>query len=141
MLKLRGRKITVIIVHHAGRSGEMRGASRREDMAHWIISLKDDSKDGESKAWVTTFKKCRNCQAIEAPSLRWIMDTSSEKMNLACEKYSGPDAMLALIRDGVDSATELAEELSVTKGCISKWAKKLESGGLVVIQERRYKLS
>ncbi|NJR42410.1 MAG: AAA family ATPase, partial [Akkermansiaceae bacterium] len=85
LLKLRGRKITVIIVHHAGRSGEMRGASRREDMAHWIISLKDDSKDGESKAWVTTFKKCRNCQAIEAPSLRWIMDTSSEKMNLACE--------------------------------------------------------
>jgi hypothetical protein len=141
LLSLRGRKITVIIVHHAGRNGLMRGASRREDMAHWIISLKDDSGDGEMKAWVTDFKKCRNCQAMEAPSLRWTMQTRDGRLSYTCEKHSGPEAMFALIRDGVESARELAEEMGVTPGCISKWAKKLQLAGRITIKERKYTLA
>jgi RecA-family ATPase len=38
LLGLRNNRITTIIVHHAGRNGQMRGASRREDAAHWILS-------------------------------------------------------------------------------------------------------
>lgn len=138
LLELRGRRITVLIVHHAGRNGEMRGASRREDMAHWIISLKDDSGDGEKKAWVTHFKKCRNCQAMEAPSLKWTITTSSSPLVVTCELHSGPEAMFALIRDGVERASELAEELNVTTGCVSKWAKKLAADGRITISERKY---
>jgi AAA domain len=138
LLELRGRKISVIIVHHAGKNGDMRGASRREDMAHWIISLKDDSGDGEQKAWLTHFKKLRNCQALEVPSLRWIIQTDEHRLTLQCEKHSGPEAMFALIRDGIETATDLAEELSVTKGCISKWAKKLASDGKIKISDRKY---
>ena len=140
LLDLRGRKITVIIVHHAGRNGQMRGASRREDMAHWIISLKDDSGDGEMKAWVTHFQKCRNCQAMEAPSLRWTIKTIGESLTYTCEKHCGPEAMFALIRDGIDTSSELAEELGVTKGCVSKWAKKLATDGRIIISDRKYKL-
>jgi len=138
LLELRGRKITVLIVHHAGRNGEMRGASRREDMAHWIISLKDDSGDGEVKAWVTHFRKCRNCQAMEAPPLRWTMETKDESLKYTCEMHSGPEAMFALIRDGVEKASELATELGVTTGCVSKWAKKLAVDGRIKISERKY---
>lgn len=141
LLSLRGRKITVIIVHHAGRNGLMRGASRREDMAHWIISLKDDSGDGEMKAWVTDFKKCRNCQAMEAPSLRWTMHTRDGRLTYTCEKHSGPEAMFALIRDGLESAKELAEEMGVTAGCVSKWAKKLHVAGRIIIKDRKYTLA
>lgn len=141
LLSLRGRKITVIIVHHAGRNGLMRGASRREDMAHWIISLKDDSGDGEMKAWVTDFKKCRNCQAMEAPSLRWTIQTRDGRLTYTCEKHSGPEAMFALIRDGVESPKDLSEEMGVTSGCISKWAKKLHVAGRITIKERKYTLA
>jgi hypothetical protein len=41
LLDLRRRKIAVVIVHHAGRSGEMRGTSKREDNVFWIIALDD----------------------------------------------------------------------------------------------------
>ena len=44
LLDLRRRKIAVILVHHAGRSGEMRGTSRREDSVFWIIKLEEDSR-------------------------------------------------------------------------------------------------
>lgn len=141
LLSLRGRRITVIIVHHAGRNGLMRGASRREDMAHWIISLKDDSGDGEIKAWVTDFKKCRNCQSMDALTLRWTIQTRSNRLTYTCEKHSGPEAMFALIRDGVESPKELAEELGVTGGCVSKWAKKLHVAGRITIKGRKYLLA
>ena len=42
LLDLRRHNIAVMIVHHAGRGGtHMRGASRREDSAVWVIRLED----------------------------------------------------------------------------------------------------
>jgi hypothetical protein len=41
LLDLRRRRIAVIVVHHAGRNGEMRGTNRREDAAFWVIKLED----------------------------------------------------------------------------------------------------
>jgi hypothetical protein len=138
LLKMRSRRITVIIIHHAGRNGDMRGASRREDIAHWIISLKDATGEGHSTRWVTHFKKCRNCPSMEAPPLRWTITEKDGKLEVGCEKYSGPEAMLGLIRDGVGGATELSGELGVTTGCVSKWAKKLIQQGLIKKSGRDY---
>ncbi len=140
LIRLRHRKITVIVVHHAGRNGEMRGASRREDMAHWILSLKDDTDDGQSvKTFVTTFTKCRNCSVSDAPPLRWSVDLSGEQVAYDCRRHNGIDAMEALIRDGVEQNSELAAELGVSPGNVSKWAKRLEKDGRISIDGRKYK--
>ena len=40
LLSLRRRGITVFLVHHAGRSGQQRGTTKREDIADLIVSLK-----------------------------------------------------------------------------------------------------
>jgi KaiC/GvpD/RAD55 family RecA-like ATPase len=40
LLRLRRRGISVLIVHHAGKSGEQRGTSRREDVLDTSISLR-----------------------------------------------------------------------------------------------------
>lgn len=139
LLSLRKRHITVVFVHHAGKSGVMRGASRREDMAHWIISLKDDTKEGESTSFITSFAKCRNCPGRDAPPLRWTLHTGGGHLTYACRPYIGQEAMLDLIREGIDDATGLAEEMGVSKGAISKWAKKLEAEGSIKIESRKYK--
>src|SRR5690349_6525993 len=39
LLDLRRRRIAVLIVHHAGRSGFMRGTTKREDSLDWIIKV------------------------------------------------------------------------------------------------------
>jgi hypothetical protein len=44
LLELRRRRIAVIIVHHAGRNGFMRGTSKREDPAAWVIKIESSSK-------------------------------------------------------------------------------------------------
>ncbi|OQW61512.1 MAG: hypothetical protein A4S14_17100 [Proteobacteria bacterium SG_bin9] len=43
LLQLRRRGITVLIVHHAGRSGNARGTSKREDVLDTIVQLKRPS--------------------------------------------------------------------------------------------------
>jgi len=49
LLDLRRRKVAVVIVHHAGRNGEMRGTSKREDSVFWIIALDDAKKNADDK--------------------------------------------------------------------------------------------
>lgn len=139
LLSLRRRSITVLIVHHAGRSGEMRGSSRREDPAHWILSLRDASEDGaKAKQFVTTFAKCRNCQGRDAMPLRWTLQDEADHITVYCESFSGSDALLAHIRDGIVSATDLAQTLNVQTSTISKWAKKLMQTGLIRKKGRDY---
>jgi hypothetical protein len=139
LLQLRHLKITTILVHHAGRNGEMRGASRREDMAHSIISLTDATPDGGPKRFHTRFTKNRNCRpSDEALALVWTLADGADGIYVNCETHSGPDVMLEHIKEGVDSAGDLAELLGVQAGTVSKWAKKLESRGKVTIRGRKY---
>jgi len=43
------------------------------------------------------------------------------------------------VRGGITSPRDLAEELGVTKGTISKWAKIAAYRGLIKIENRTYK--
>ena len=140
LLSLRRRKVTVIIVHHAGRNGQMRGASRREDAANWILSLRDDTNDDDEreKAIVSSFTKCRGCSPQDAMPLRWTLKLDGGALTYACKLHSGPDALCALVLAGVDSASDCAELLGVTPGAVSKWATKLFKAGRINIVGRKY---
>jgi hypothetical protein len=78
LLHFRRRKIAVILIHHAGRSGEMRGTSKREDAAFWVISLNDGKKHADDKRGARFFsvftKPSRNTQD-EVPSYEWHIVT------------------------------------------------------------------
>ena len=61
LLTLRRNRISVVLVHHAGRNGEMRGTSKREDDVFWIIRLDEASKDQRNGAqFLSRFTKDRN---------------------------------------------------------------------------------
>jgi putative DNA primase/helicase len=142
LLELRRHSITVILVAHAGRNGEMRGTSRREDAAHWILKL-EDAGDSESNGaeFKSRFTKNRNARhaAATCPPLNWKLTSESGRLTVACERHSDVDTLADLVRGGISSAKDLAEELHVTKGTISKWARKAEDRGLIRIENRRYK--
>lgn len=141
LLSLRRRKITVIIIHHAGRNGLMRGASRREDHADWVLSLKDDTKDDEAhgKGIVSTFTKARGCAPNATLPLRWTLDVAEGKLTHTCQRFAGIDALLAVIREGIDTATLCAEAIGATPQSVSRYAKKLEGQGFITIEARKYR--
>ncbi len=78
LLQFRRHKIAVILIHHAGRSGEIRGTSKREDAAFWVIALDDAKNQADDKRgarFISRFvKPSRNTQDEILP-LEWHIAT------------------------------------------------------------------
>jgi DnaB-like helicase N terminal domain/AAA domain len=66
-LKLRKRGITILFVHHAGKSGTQRGSSAREDLMHTIIEMKSpsDYQQHEGLRAEVHFKKSRKYKGAQ----------------------------------------------------------------------------
>jgi hypothetical protein len=115
-------------------------AAGREDMTHWILSLKENG-DGDlphKTSFTTEFSKCRNCVEAHARPQIWTLDTRTTPLPLTWGSYETIDILLDNIRNGVSRASDLAELMGVSKGAISKWAAKLERLGRIRIQNREY---
>ena len=73
LLEMRRNRIAVIIVAHAGRNGYMRGTSRREDAAFWIIQLteaKDACEIQKRSQICCTIRKEPQYDGIRVPAAR-----------------------------------------------------------------------
>ena len=141
LLELRRAGISVVIIHHAGRNGQMRGTSRREDAAHWILSLVDATEnDSAGAVFKSTFAKNRNARGgcASCPPLIWRLTTEGNRLTVECERHSDVDAFVDLVKAGLTSARDIATELDVTPGTVSKWAKRAEHSGRIRIEGRQY---
>jgi putative DNA primase/helicase len=143
LLDLRRRKIAVVIVHHAGRSGEMRGTSKREDNVFWIIALDDAKKNADDKRgarFISRFTKpSRNTQEeITAYEWHFVTDPASGEVSIAHKQAQTADVFLKLIEDGVTECSEIADEMKVSKATISRLAKQTIKAGKIIKKGREY---
>jgi hypothetical protein len=146
LLELRRSRIAVIIIAHAGRNGFMRGTSRREDAAFWIIQLaeaKDASEIQNGAKFVARFVKNRNATENECPPLEWHFNLpkGETRARVSWKKMSTMQIFRQWIEDGVTSASDIAEEMGVSKGQVSKLAKKGITEGWLKKKGRDYALT
>lgn len=136
LLDLRRRKITVIVIHHAGRNGFMRGHSKREDACSWIIELRDARQEGDPGAkFVSHFAKPSRNTGDPLPDLLWHFTTDkvSGITDIHCElaQVSEYEQFIQHVLDGVTNQKDIAEMMGKHKGTVSKWARKaLQEGRL-----------
>jgi putative DNA primase/helicase len=134
LLDLRRRKVAVVIVHHAGRSGQMRGTSKREDAVFWIIALDDRKKDADDKRgarFISRFTKpSRNTQE-ELPAFEWhfVTDTKTGEVTIGHKQARTLDVFRSWIESGVNKCDEIAEAMNMKKYEVSRMAKKGEDEG------------
>lgn len=137
LLDFRRRRIAVLIVHHASRTGTMRGTSKREDAAFWVIrvdEVKAREEHEKGARFETVFVKQRNSESREW-AREWTFKTESDgQISIGCQEISFDEKVFQLIEAGIRSATEIAKELGVVTSTISKAAKRLEQKKLI---ERR----
>ncbi|MEC5126659.1 AAA family ATPase [Verrucomicrobiales bacterium BCK34] len=142
LLDFRRLNIAVIVIHHAGRNGQMRGCSRREDPAFWIIRL-DDSRErtgtDTGARFVTSFVKNRNAPHWPTPTDWHVSPTETGGLQIETQVADNKALVLQAIKDGLESCGEIAKELDMSAGNVSKIAKALESNGEITINNRRYK--
>jgi hypothetical protein len=134
----------VLIVAHSGRDGQnMRGTSRREDAAFAVIRLDEVPDDGEQRngaRFVMRFTKNRN-SATDLGATEWSFQTLTDgNVKIATKQAEGSAVLLQWVRDGLTSCSEIAEEMGLSKGTISKMGTKLVELGQLKMNGRQYAL-
>jgi hypothetical protein len=143
LLDLRRNRIAVIFIAHSGRNGLMRGTSRREDAAFWIINLSELKESGEDRhgaKFVARFVKNRHTSDADSPSLEWrfVRPPNDPKAYVTWKRVVAPDVFRKCIEDGLSSASEIAQEMGVSRGQVSKLAAKAIKGGWLKKKGREY---
>lgn len=61
LLRLRRRGVSVLLIHHAGKAGQQRGTSRREDVLDTVIALRrpSDYQPADGARFEVHIEKCR----------------------------------------------------------------------------------
>jgi hypothetical protein len=146
LLDLRRRKIAVVIVHHAGRSGEMRGTSKREDNVFWIIALDDAKKNADDKRgarFISRFTKpSRNTQEdVSTYEWHFVTDEATGTLSIGCKLAQTMDVFLGLIEDGVTECGQIAQEMKTSPATVSRLAKRAIDAGKIIKKSREYFLA
>jgi hypothetical protein len=146
LLDLRRNRIAVVFIAHAGRNGFMRGTSRREDAAFWIIQLGEAKDEGEIQngaKFVARFVKNRNATEADCSPLEWHFQLAKgeTRARVGWKKMSTAQIFRQWIEDGVTSAKDIAEEMGISKGQVSKLAKKAITDGWLKKHGRDYALN
>ena len=113
------------MVHHAGREGFIRGHSKRENAASWIIELRDAKNKRQPGArFVNHFAKPSRNTGQQIPDLLWHFTTDETKGRTDIHFESAEEGerhgMLRHIPDGLKSVTDLPDPIGKRKGTISK---------------------
>jgi hypothetical protein len=130
LLRLRRRGISVLIVHHAGKGGEQRGTSRREDVLDTSISLRrpSDYVATEGARFEVHIEKGRGIVGGPAKPFEarlevldgraiWTMK-DIEEVNLS--------RVRALLDDGL-SIRDIADETGIRKSTVHNLKKKIDA--------------
>jgi DNA-binding MarR family transcriptional regulator len=109
--------------------------------------LDDTKKDADNKRgarFVSRFTKPSRNTQDEIPAYEWhlVTDNASGQVRVSYKQTQTLELFRQYIEEGVTDCSELSEEMKVSRGTISKWAKKaMDAGWLTKGEGRRYKLS
>ncbi|MDH5669568.1 MAG: AAA family ATPase, partial [Nitrospira sp.] len=133
LIRLRHRGIATVLVHHAGKGGQQRGTSGREDSLDTVIQLTKpvggDPTDGCH--FELHFTKCRSVSGDDVAPLDVRLEATNGRLQLSCKllEVSKVEQAQRLYAEGVTSPSDLAEELGITKGYASKLLKRIKAEG------------
>jgi len=139
LLALRRLGVTVIFIHHAGRNGKMRGSSKREDLASWILQLDYPVEWDENAGaqFISRFTKWRSEK--QPPTYHWTYTSNGNEIDVKF-KVAGPlEVFMSHVESGLETCSDIATEMNVTKGYVSRLAKDAEDQHLITIDKRKYK--
>jgi putative DNA primase/helicase len=130
LLRLRRRGISVLIVHHAGKGGEQRGTSRREDVLDTSISLRrpSDYVPSEGARFEVHFEKARGVHGDRVKPFEAKMeerDGAAVWTTMEIEDVN-KSRVAALLQDDM-SVRDIADETGIPKSTVHRLKKAIEA--------------
>jgi hypothetical protein len=87
--------------------------------------------------FIGRFTKNREGNETEAGPWQWTFQTTNGVTRAHHVRMDNLDSFVQLVTEGMDSCRDIAEEMGVSKGAVSKWAKKAEMLGRIRIDSNK----
>jgi hypothetical protein len=142
LLNLRRSGITVIFIHHAGRNNQLRGSSKREDPASWILRLDEpnDPQETPGAHFISRFTKWRGAES-QPKNYEWhYRPGSPDHITVDAIETNPMSVFRGHVENGLDTCTMIAEEMGVTPGFVSRLATQAQNAGWLEKKGRKYVL-
>jgi hypothetical protein len=123
-LRHRAQGRSVLFVHHAGKAGQQRGTSRREDVLDTVIALRrpKDYTPEQGAAFEIHFEKARGVMGDDAAPIEARLSSDEhgrQSWTIRSLDDSTHDRVVDLARDGLSQA-DIAAELGIHKSNVSR---------------------
>jgi len=130
-LRHRAQGRTILFIHHSGKGGQQRGASRREDVLDTVITLKRPAEydASEGARFELLFEKARNLTGDAAAPLEVTL--ISEGNRIRWDWKSAENAIIDRIAEMVDegaSRRDIETELSLSRFQLTRMVKVANEG-------------
>jgi putative DNA primase/helicase len=139
LLRVRRSLITVLFIHHAGRNNQMRGSSKREDPASWVLRLDSpiDINECAGAHFISRFTKWRSEK--QPKTYEWIYEPNANGEVIVEVKDASPlNIFRSHVENGLDTCTMISEEMDISPGHVSRLATKAVREGWLEISHRKY---
>lgn len=130
------RKIgkSILFVHHAGKGGQQRGTSRKEDVLDTVINLRRPQQYSPSDGarFEVHFEKARGFDGDDAKPFEATLACSESKLTWSFRDIENRDyeSAIDMLNEGM-TQTDIAKELDVNKSTISRWMNRAKSEGKI----------
>jgi DNA-binding CsgD family transcriptional regulator len=132
-LRMRASGKSVLFIHHAGKGGNQRGTSKREDILDTVISLKrpDDYRPKDGATFEVHFEKARGffgkeTEAFEAKFS--VRPDGPQEWIITPVKETTYERIIFLAGKGLDQI-QIAEKLNIHKSNVSRHLKRAHQEG------------
>ncbi len=130
LLSLRRRKISVLLVHHAGKGGNQRGTSRREDVLDTVIALRrpEDYEASDGARFQVVYEKARTIFGEDAKGFEAKLEMIADGAKWTTRDID--DANLEIVRDltrAKKTVREIAKETGISKSAVHRLQHRLSA--------------
>lgn len=133
-LYLRKCGLSVLFLHHSGKSGQQRGTSRREDILDMVINLKRpaDYRPDEGARFEVHFEKARGIHGDDVKPFEAKLTSDGDRFIWLTRDLQ--DSLMQRVADLLNEGVpqrEIPELLGITKGTVSKHKARAQAMGLL----------
>ena len=131
LLDLRRRGLAVLLIHHAGKSGDQRGTSAREDIMDTVISLRRPRQYSmaEGARFEVHLTKARGIVGDDAKPFEVHLKAEDNILHWEVQELEDVEMeqLKLLLAEGM-SIRDCAEEMGMSKSAIHRLKRRLEGG-------------
>ena len=139
LLRLRRRQVSVLLVHHAGKNGEQRGTSRREDVLDTIIALKrpSDYVPSQGARFEVHIEKARGVTGDQLDPFEAKMEIRDSGVVWSWQPLDDVNYERVIEATNAKlSVRDIAEELRLSKSQVSRLQQRAVAEGRVAERKR-----